>query len=82
MGLLGDDQEWTIALQESAASATASQLRDLFVQILIFCDVAQPPVLFESHWEHMREDIPLRLSTLLNIPDLHVNEDMVRGHPL
>ena len=79
MGLLGDDQEWTLALQEAAGSATSSQLRDLFVQILIFCDVAQPPVLFESHWEQMCDDIPNRLSMLLNIPDLYVNEDIVKG---
>lgn len=78
LGLLGDDQEWTLALIEAAASATASELRDLFVQILVFCDVAQPLTLWEAHWEHMGDNIPRRLSELLNIPDIHVNENMIK----
>ncbi|GKD02180.1 hypothetical protein Tco_1177154 [Tanacetum coccineum] len=39
LGLLGDDREWKTALQEAAYHATAAQLRLLFVQILVFCEV-------------------------------------------
>ncbi|GKE09769.1 DNA helicase, partial [Tanacetum coccineum] len=42
LGLLGDDKEWDISLQESAFSATSSEIRTLFAQILIYCDVADP----------------------------------------
>ena len=49
MGLLGNDQEWTIALQEASMTATASQMRALFCQMLIFCDVADPVLLFQTH---------------------------------
>nr|GEV55880.1 DNA helicase [Tanacetum cinerariifolium] len=40
LGLLGDDKEWDISFQESAFSATSSEMRTLFAQILIYCDVA------------------------------------------
>ncbi|GKD88729.1 DNA helicase, partial [Tanacetum coccineum] len=42
LGLLGDDKEWDIALEESTASATSKEIRFLFAQILIYCDVADP----------------------------------------
>ncbi|GJV82810.1 DNA helicase, partial [Tanacetum coccineum] len=42
LGLLSDDKEWDITFQESAASATSSEIRVLFAQILIYCDVADP----------------------------------------
>lgn len=75
MGLLGGDQEWNIALQEASISATASQMRCLFCQILIFCDVSSPAALLQSHADSMSEDIPLILSDILHIPELHVNGD-------
>ncbi|GKD80974.1 hypothetical protein Tco_1347813, partial [Tanacetum coccineum] len=40
LGLLGDDQEWKIALEEASSHTTAA--RALFVQILIFGDVSDP----------------------------------------
>ena len=38
-GLLGDDKEWYDAFDEAAAWATSSQLRKLFVTMLLFCEV-------------------------------------------
>ncbi|GJU76322.1 DNA helicase [Tanacetum coccineum] len=42
LGLLGDDKEWDIALEESGVSATSAQLRTLFAQILLYCSMADP----------------------------------------
>ncbi|GJV01309.1 DNA helicase [Tanacetum coccineum] len=42
LGLLGDEKEWDIAIEESTASATSKEIRILFAQILIYCDVANP----------------------------------------
>ncbi|GKE61703.1 hypothetical protein Tco_1512070, partial [Tanacetum coccineum] len=42
LGLLGDEKEWDIALEESTASATSKEIRILFAQILIYCDIANP----------------------------------------
>ncbi|GKE50013.1 hypothetical protein Tco_1481271, partial [Tanacetum coccineum] len=62
MGLLGDDKECDIALQESAFSATSFEIRTLFAQILIYCDVADPVKLWNKHWESMQDDIPMKIS--------------------
>ncbi|GJY99289.1 DNA helicase [Tanacetum coccineum] len=48
LGLLGDDKEWHTALEEAAFLASSQQLRSLFVQILIFCDVADPMRLWKA----------------------------------
>ncbi|GKD66256.1 DNA helicase [Tanacetum coccineum] len=42
LGLLGDEKEWDIALEESTSSATSKEIRILFTQILIYSDVANP----------------------------------------
>ncbi|GJV32063.1 hypothetical protein Tco_1392463 [Tanacetum coccineum] len=42
LGLLGDDKEWHIALEEASFSSTGHELRTLFAHILIFCDVPGP----------------------------------------
>ncbi|XP_061993578.1 uncharacterized protein LOC133711477 [Rosa rugosa] len=57
MGLLGDDKEWIEALTNSSLTATASELRQLFVTIVMFCDVSNPQLLFDTHWISMCDDI-------------------------
>ncbi|GKD50918.1 ATP-dependent DNA helicase PIF1-like protein [Tanacetum coccineum] len=47
-GLLNDDREWTRAIQEASVWALGPQLRDLFVAILLFCDVIRPLKLWEE----------------------------------
>ncbi|PWA98889.1 DNA helicase [Artemisia annua] len=79
MGLLQDDQEWITAMQEAAATATASQLRALFSEILVFTDICSPLKLWEMFWKHMSDDIPLILSQSLGIRLLCVNEPELRG---
>ncbi|GKA92197.1 DNA helicase, partial [Tanacetum coccineum] len=82
LGLLGDDKEWDIALQESAFSATSSEIRTLFAQILIYCDVADPVKLWAKHWESMQDDIPMKISELTGIPNYHVNNPELQGYIL
>ncbi|GKD27677.1 DNA helicase, partial [Tanacetum coccineum] len=74
-GLLGDDKEWHIVLEEEAASSASSQqLRSLFVQILIFCDVADPMRLWKAFWRRMSNDVPRTVSNLLHIQELYMND--------
>ncbi|GJQ91450.1 DNA helicase [Tanacetum coccineum] len=40
LGLLGDDNEWDIAMQEACVAATSSQLRFVFAHILTHCEIA------------------------------------------
>ncbi|GJZ17269.1 DNA helicase [Tanacetum coccineum] len=66
LGLLGDDKEWDIALEESTVSASSAEVRTLFAQILIYCDVSDPPKLWRKHWMAMKDDIPAKLEAILN----------------
>ncbi|GJV25655.1 DNA helicase [Tanacetum coccineum] len=58
IGLIGGDEEWTMALQEAAAFATASELRRLFVHILIFCNVSSPINIWQRSWQNLCDDVP------------------------
>ncbi|GKC22351.1 DNA helicase, partial [Tanacetum coccineum] len=82
MCLLGDDKECDIALQESAFSATSSEIRTLFAQILIYCDVADPVKLWNKHWESMQDDIPMKISKSTGIPNYLVNNPELQGYIL
>lgn len=57
LGLLKDDRQWHIALQENALSAMPRQLRELFVHILTNNTVDDPLRLWTEHWKSMSEDI-------------------------
>jgi hypothetical protein len=61
LGLLGDDQEWSNALKDAAQWALPSQLRQLFVTMLLFCEVTNPTRLFSEHESYMSEDISYRM---------------------
>nr|GEW07932.1 DNA helicase [Tanacetum cinerariifolium] len=73
LGLLGDDKEWDIALEESTVSASSVKVRTLFAQILIYCDVSDPPKLWRKHRIAMKDDIPAKVSEATGILSYHVN---------
>lgn len=56
-GLLGNDQEWYNAFDEAAGWATSAQLRQLFVTMLLFCEVVDEYGFFERVWRLMADDI-------------------------
>jgi hypothetical protein len=62
LGLIGDDQEWSHAMHDASQWATPYQLKQLFVTILLFCEVAGPLKLFTNHSSHMSEDITYRIN--------------------
>ncbi|GKE61002.1 DNA helicase [Tanacetum coccineum] len=82
LGLFGDDKEWDIALEESAVLVTSGEIRTLFVQILIYYDVAVPKKLWAKHREAMRDDIPSKISKGTGIPRYHVNTPKLQGYIL
>nr|GEX41943.1 DNA helicase PIF1, ATP-dependent [Tanacetum cinerariifolium] len=73
LGLIGGDEEWTMALQEAAGFATASELRRLFVHILIFCNVSNPINLWQKSWQNLCDDVPRKLSKRLRISQIERN---------
>ncbi|XP_071705086.1 uncharacterized protein [Rutidosis leptorrhynchoides] len=56
-GLLHDNREWTEAISEAKLWASGAQLRDLFVTMLLFCNITNPLALWEQHWEDLADDI-------------------------
>ncbi|KAL3629938.1 hypothetical protein CASFOL_026250 [Castilleja foliolosa] len=74
LGLLGDDREWLTAFIESSSWETSSELRVLFVHLLLFCEVSQPLFFWESQWRSMGDDIRMRLSPQISNPAFFVND--------
>ena len=69
LGLLGDDKEWFEALANASHTASCSEIRRLFVMIILFCDVANPQQLFITHWSHMCDDILYKLRANCAMPN-------------
>ncbi|GJS92889.1 DNA helicase [Tanacetum coccineum] len=78
LGLLSGDQEWVTALQEASVFATASELRRLFVYILIFYEISDPLQLWNKVWKTLSDDIPRKLSKSLRIPQIQSDEKKLK----
>ncbi|KAK9063108.1 hypothetical protein SSX86_016978 [Deinandra increscens subsp. villosa] len=82
LGLIGDDTEWALTFEEAALWGTARELRFLFAQMLLFCEIANPVLLWNEHWNAMSDDIVNRLSKQTNvdpkcIPDNDVQQQIL-----
>ena len=62
MGLLEDDDEWINCMLESSLFASASQLRQLFVTILIFGNPSNPLALWEAFKDQLSDDFSYDLN--------------------
>ncbi|GJW09946.1 hypothetical protein Tco_1575773 [Tanacetum coccineum] len=82
LGLLSDDKEWDIVLEESTASATSAEIKTLFAQLLIYYEVSDPPKLWNKYWESMCDDITKKVSEAMGIPNYHVNTAELQGYIL
>ena len=49
LGLLHDNAEWNIILEDTGLTSICPQMCDLFVGLLLFCNPAEPTILFEFH---------------------------------
>ncbi|PWA61973.1 hypothetical protein CTI12_AA367600 [Artemisia annua] len=77
-GLLNEDKEWTQAIIEASFWALGPKLRDLFVTILLFCDVSKPLNLWEETWEVLSEDILHHKRKVFNYPELELTEEQIK----
>ena len=60
-GLLADDGEWRLCLEEAAQIKTGTQLRHLFATLLLFSDVSQPELLWRDFCHHICDDLERNL---------------------
>ena len=57
LGLLDGDKEWNDAIKGAEQWATAAQLRQLFITLLLFCEVSNPLQLWTNNWQALSDDI-------------------------
>ncbi|GJX85288.1 uncharacterized protein Tco_0336062 [Tanacetum coccineum] len=81
-GLLNDDREWTKALSEASLWALGPQMRDIFITMLLFCDVARPLKLWETNWQALSEDILHKKQKLYKYPELQLTDEQIRNYCL
>ena len=81
-GLLNDDTEWKHAISEASVWAFGPQLRDMFVTILLFCDVSRPIKLWEENWHILSEDILHKKRKLFKFPELELTDEQLQNYCL
>lgn len=78
LGLLNHDKEWNDAIKEAQQRATPNQLRELFVTILIFCEVSDQLQFWKINTKALSEDILMRRRKLYKHPDLELSEKQLQ----
>nr|XP_025887491.1 uncharacterized protein LOC112941712 [Solanum lycopersicum] len=82
LGLLEDDKEWNDCLAEAACWASGNELRNLFVTILIHCQVSDSSKLWRSNYEILSEDITSLQLKRFQLEDLKLNEKQLESYTL
>ena len=68
-GPLQDDREWLLSLQEAAHFSMSSQLRCLFIIILINCSPVDPHHLWKAFRDNLCNDLCHHLINVFHIPE-------------
>jgi hypothetical protein len=61
-GLLEDDTEWKLCIQDASRMQTGTQLRNLFAAILIHSDPSDPKALWITFREYFCDDLKYQLT--------------------
>ncbi|KAK1369283.1 hypothetical protein POM88_035375 [Heracleum sosnowskyi] len=76
--ILGSDDDWHTTMQEASTHQTGRQLRNLFVTMLLFCDISDVRSLWDKNWTLMSDDIEYShrkksglFNFTINAKDLH-----------
>lgn len=82
MGLLNDDNEWHEAFRENESTAFPAQLRQIFVHIIVNCNIADVHRLWFEHWKPMSDDILIKRRSLTGIASLNLSEEDIYNYTL
>ncbi|KAM3234137.1 hypothetical protein P3L10_019496 [Capsicum annuum] len=82
LGLLEDDKEWNDCLAEAACWASGNELRNLFVTILIHCQVSDSAKLWRTNYEILSEDITSLQRERFQVKDLQLTEKQLEAYTL
>lgn len=81
-GLLGDDREWFSAFDEAVPWATSPQLRQLFVTVLLYCEVNDEYAFFEKVWKLLTDDIQYQFKNITNNSRYELSESRLKDYLL
>lgn len=79
MELLDDDNEWDDALIEASTLATGNQLRSMFSEILMFCELKDPNELWNKYWVSLSDDLQSRYRRTLGDSELILSDDELKN---
>ncbi|PHU26198.1 Retrovirus-related Pol polyprotein from transposon TNT 1-94 [Capsicum chinense] len=82
LGLLEDDQEWNDCLAEAACWASGNELRNLFVTILIHCQVSDSAKLWRTNYEILSKDITSLQRNRFQVKDLQLTQKQLEAYTL
>ena len=82
LGLLEDDNQHHLAMQEAAVSNSAASLRSLFVVIITWCEPSNPLDIYDHHKESIAEDVLHQQRTQLGNNELSFNDDILIWHSM
>jgi hypothetical protein len=80
--LLGDDNEWREALREASLWGSATQMRQLFVTIVLFCSVCDALSLFNEFYIYFTDDIHRKIQSIIQLLLYTVPEQHLKNHVL
>lgn len=82
LGLLQGDDDWHATLREVSEWASAHHMREIFVTMLLFCEVVHPLDLWMKNWEFMSDDILYNKRVSLGRPDLTMTPEEIQDYAL
>ena len=63
LGMLQDDHEWEIVLEEAGSNTSCSNIRNLYLTIALWCEPANPKALFDQFWLQWTDDLVAKART-------------------
>ncbi|XP_074318340.1 uncharacterized protein LOC141655147 [Silene latifolia] len=81
-GLLNNDKEWYEAMSGANKWAMPSQLRELFVTMILFCEVTDITKLWDESYGMLSEDIERKKRRLFGDPNFELSDAAKRSYTL
>jgi hypothetical protein len=77
-GLLNNDDEWYQTFKEAATWSSSYQLRQLFVTMLLFCNIQNEWEFFEKNWRLMVDDFENEIVHKYHPIKYHITDNQLR----